>query len=251
MGLFDAIGNVVGSIFDYKGTKEQNAANAKQAADNRAFQERMSNTAFQRSTDDMRAAGLNPALAYQQGGASSPTGATAHMENKMKGAASNASAVASTMATIAEIKARTETARAQTYKTVTEGNLAQQELKLRTEEEQGKPGTSLWRAYQKAKWGQDIRHSTASASEAEFKLPAAKAEADFYRSDVGRTAPYLTRGAIGATIFKGFQGAASADQELKARMKDSYDDRERAARIKARRRAERLRKPEPQEKYNK
>lgn len=121
-GIGEAIGSTVSAYGAYKGVKDQNKANQKlareqmdfQRASNREqmdFQERMSNTAYQRSMEDMRQAGLNPILAYQQGGASSPVGtssvgATARMENELGPAVSSAVDTARSIAELRNLRAQ-------------------------------------------------------------------------------------------------------------------------------------------------
>lgn len=83
--------NAVGSFFSSKGQKEVNSANAQMSRDQMNFQERMSSTAWQRAVKDMRAAGINPGLAYSQGGASSPQGAMAQLSNPYESVHSAAS----------------------------------------------------------------------------------------------------------------------------------------------------------------
>lgn len=72
--------------------REQNTFNATEALRNREwnsaeaekqrqYETMMSNTAYQRSRADMEAAGLNPVLAYSQGGAGTPSGAVAQGES--------------------------------------------------------------------------------------------------------------------------------------------------------------------------
>lgn len=56
---------------------KQRDFNSAQAVAQRDWAERLSNTQYQRATADMKASGLNPMLAYHQGGAGVPSGMSA------------------------------------------------------------------------------------------------------------------------------------------------------------------------------
>lgn len=80
-----AAGNLIGGARQQAGAEQANREQIELAREQMAFQERMSNTAYQRSMADMRAAGLNPILAYQRGGASTPGGAMPVIQNEQAG----------------------------------------------------------------------------------------------------------------------------------------------------------------------
>lgn len=63
--------------------------NSAEALANRQFQEKMSNTSYQRAVEDMKKAGLNPILAFSNGGASTPGGSAGTISGASMGLASS------------------------------------------------------------------------------------------------------------------------------------------------------------------
>lgn len=79
MGLFDSGGSLLQGALQWFGAEQQNRRQADAAERANDFSAHSFATRYQTTVNDMRAAGLNPMLAYSQGGGSPPSGAQANV----------------------------------------------------------------------------------------------------------------------------------------------------------------------------
>ncbi len=100
-------GNILGSVLGFLGQRKANKQNIQLSREQMAFQERMSNSAYQRAMVDMKKAGLNPILAAKQP-ASTPGGASTRVESALGAGVTAYNQTSSAAAQVRNANANTE-----------------------------------------------------------------------------------------------------------------------------------------------
>lgn len=234
--------SLISGFFGSEGQKDTNATNIQLAREQMAFQERMSNTAYPRAIQGMKDAGLNPILAYSQGGASSPIGAMPQVQNVASAGVNSAAAGAQVVSAVQNImRSRAETLQVNAATEKIKSETMEKNLntaRLAAEVDQMKASGSSLRAtadntqqailgtiadsatkhavFQEMNKGgkggtgfaADVARRKAEAAIAGFEVSGSKASSQYFE-DVGKFDPYMR------IILQLLRGSSSAYRSFK------------------------------------
>jgi len=168
--------------FQQASAREQMSFQKQTLQDQMAFQERMSNTAYQRAMQDMKQAGLNPILAYAQGGSSSPSGSSASGASSSGASANMANTLAGAVSSAIDFK--------RAYAEIQ--NLHEQNTNLKSQNKQIESQTELNKALARVADADNVLKGV-TAKSLEFKLPGLETESKIDESIFGKVVRYLQR----------------------------------------------------------
>lgn len=189
---------VLGAGAGLIGGARTNAQNLKIAREQMLWQQYMSNTSAQRAVADYKAAGLNPALAYDKG-ASTPGGASATMGNTV-GDAINAGVSSAQSARALQQQMRIAQEQNEASLRNTEANIQ------KTASERANNLITSQLLDQQLRFNQvsqpvDLRTKSAQALLQEYLLPGARNTANF-ENLLGRASPAMTGARTLSEVFK-------------------------------------------------
>lgn len=215
---FRIVGNAWDDLTGNSARKQANATNIRLQHEQQDWEERMSSTSWQRGVKDMLAAGMNPMLAYSQGGSSTPTVSAATVQPENTGMLEKLISVNSArMASLQrdQLEAQTEVARATARKTNAEAateeawsarsgervndlmNLTKKQIEETisrfnlTDEQRRQVHDMLPELIRKAK---------AEATVSEYGVPSARAEAEWWK-DLGELGKGAEKGGNFAKVL--------------------------------------------------